>query len=589
MKKRIPRSVARKLATSIKHSMQREKKAAASTRKHSNARELARQAVLAKAMAGAAEVRPTTPSIQPTATLPGPTKPQGSDAIGGVGGYLISGETNHELIGSNLWRTYAEVLGDTMIVAAAVRFALNLIGGVEWEVVPNHRCKDQGLAKKMADLVREGLVEGDMPLPFAMIAKKAALYRWYGFSLHNWIWRRRSDGTLVYADVQHRPQHTIKRWDIRAEGSAWQGVEQETRQGGRYYMKRSRLWYCADLSITDSPQGVGLLRHVVEGARRLQRYEQLEGYGYDANLRGVPIGRAPLEALARSAPVGVDVDAHVDAETYELSQFLAKHIKTADQGFLLDSAVYTGPQSQGGAISGVPKWAIDLLQGDDMGLVEISAVVQRLNREIARVMNAEHLLLGETSVGSNAMHEDKTTQQGAFLNSTTGELAVFARNDLARPLVAANHGDIVAAEATPVIVPSPISTDYIRTATGAVLDMVNAGAYVPPDDEVYAAIRKRGRLPPPRKIPPEIRGALEAVPPDLEDPNNPDNGGDGDPGDGDPNDDDEDPADAPRDAGGDDAGDSDPDQSTDELRPTTRGAPPKKRHDRRGGRGKMAS
>jgi hypothetical protein len=466
-------------------------------------------------MASSVENRPTSPSIKPPGTPPGDEKPQGSDGVSSYGGYISVGETHPDLIGENLWRTYAKILGGTIIVAAAVRYALNLIGGVTWTAEPNPHAKDQRMAKKCAELVGFGLLDADMPLPWQMHAKKAALYRWYGFSLHNWIMRTRSDGVRVFADLQHRPQQTIKQWDIPAEGMPWVGVIQQTRTGGLYYVERSRSFYCVDLSITDQPAGVGLLRHVAEHARRLERAEQIEAYGYDANLRGVPLCRAPLAELYNYAvahPELGDPDAYVDDQVHTMDVFLKNHVKSSNQGYMMDSAVYLSNDTAGATPSGTPKWAIELLKGDDMSLAEAAQWIERINREIARVLSAEYMLLGDGDAGSNAMHTDKTAQQGAMLNATLGEIAAFARNDLARPLVARNFGAKVAEDCTPIITPSPICVDDLRVATGAMLDMVNAGAYVPPDDPAWAVLRDRGALPPPMRIPPAMLGALQRVP-----------------------------------------------------------------------------
>lgn len=474
-------------------------------------REIAR---IAKLVATSSETRPTQPSIEPPGGSPGPTKPQGSDGVLPYGGWVVGGEGHTDLVGENLYRTISRVLVETAIVAAAVRYALNLIRGVEWESQPNPRASSASTAKEMADLVRDGLLEADMPDPWSTHVVKQSLAAWYGFSIHNWIWGKREDGRIVYADLQHRPQHTIKRWDIRSEGEPWRGIEQHTRNGGLYYMKRSRLWYTVDKALVDQPTGCGLLRHILESARRLNRLQDLEGYAYDANLRGIPIGRAPLGELykyaeANKGKVG-DPKAFVDSETAEISRFLQSHIKTPDQGLLLDSAVYTSNSQFGLAPSGPPQWAIDLLQGDDMGLAQIALVIERINREIARVMGCEFLLMGggDQGGGNRAMHTDKTDMFGAFLDGILMMISGTARNDLARPLVAANKGLKVAQDATPILKPAPISQGDVLTLASAAQSMKNGGAYMPPDDPIWNHIRRRMGVAAQMKIPPEIRGAL---------------------------------------------------------------------------------
>jgi len=525
----------------------------------------------------AGQRRPEAPSIKPAGSLPPATQQQGSDGIGGFGSIWFAGhgESNPALQGSTLWKTLSEALANSTIIATAVRYSLNLISGVEWECTPYPHAKDQALAKKCAETGREGLVDADMSQPFSLHAAKQALHAWLGFSLHNWFWRKRSDGLTVISDLRHRPQSTISRWDIPVEGEPWIGVEQTTRGGGQYYVERSRLWYTADLMISDRPQGVGLLRHVIETSRQTQHLEEIEGYGFDANLRGVPVGRAPLSELWNYAKGTLkysddDAEAWVEEQTAELQAMLQNHAKSPDQGMLLDSAVFTGKSSDGSqTLSAVPKYAIDLLQGDDMGLEAVAKAIERKTREMARVMSFEWALLGEGDAGSNAMHVDKTAQYGSFLNAITMRLGITGRNDILRPLIGMNHGREAAESCTPLLTPSQISTADIRAFTGAILDLKQAGAYIPPDDPIWNIARKRMRVPPQQKIPPDVAGGLlrPPMPPPFGAPQPPKPGAPQPPKPGAPQ---------PPKPGAD--GDDPEDEDTDQLRAQTEDEqPPKKR------------
>ena len=60
---------------------------------------------------------------------------------------------------------------------------------------------------------------------WARIVRRAAMYRFYGFSIQEWTAKRRPDGLLTLADVAPRSQMTIERWDMLTDGSI-QGVVQ---------------------------------------------------------------------------------------------------------------------------------------------------------------------------------------------------------------------------------------------------------------------------------------------------------------------------------------------------------------------------
>lgn len=480
-----------------------------------------------------AETRPLQTSIAPPVSagpLPGYSHEIGSDGVAAQGGALVGGERNRELIGRNLYETYGTLLADCRPAAAPVRYALALIEDIEWESTPNRACPDIALAKRVAETVRLGLLEADSDQPWPKSVAKQALHKYFGFSIHAWKFRKY--GSITGIELGHRPQFTITRWDIPEDGKPWCGVEQQTPAGGKYYLPRTRLWYTADQTLTDQPTGVGLLRHVVEAARELERVSQIALYGLDANLRGVPIGKAPLAQLYNYAKVTLKYSdekarGYVASQTGVMMDFLQNHIKTAEQGLLLDSAVFTIGAGNSTSFSGVSQWGIDLLTGDSAGIEEAIAKEAALELGIARMFSAEFMYQGDGGGGSYAQHVDKTSQFGAQVNSIAQVCGRTARMDLARPIVIANYGLEIANIATPMLTAAPVSTGDIIEQIGGLATMKAAGAYMPPDDPVWNIARKRMRFPPAPRMAPEVGGSLRTVPRDPNDPANPANGGDG--------------------------------------------------------------
>lgn len=452
------------------------------------------------------------------------TQPSGTDGVAAPGGYLFRGETNAKLVGLPLWLTISDAITNSIVVAAAARYFLNLIAGTEWEVEP----ADDPNGERAADLVRDGLLEADMVKPWSAVVRKAALYKFYGFSMHEWTVRKRDDGTIVFADVAHRPQYTVLWWDKVDEKAPLLGVVQQSRWGHRYYLPRNRLLYCVDDTLTDSPDGIGLIRHVIPRLERLNRYEQLEGIGFETDLRGIPVGRAPLAKLRQVAgPDGKGYgEGWVKDQIAGIKDFCENHVRTSDLSLVIDSTPYHDKE---GHPSAVPQWAVDLIKGDNGPLEEIAAAINRVNLEIARVIGAEFMMMGGTSTGSRAMHEDKTDQFGNLIQSTLGELAGFARNDLARTLVALNGMD--ADKATPKLLPGSVATESVVSVAQALQYLAQAGAPLRPDDPAVDQIRARlhlaaqpaltpdlaGPLPPrPSKKPPPAKSSAEPTADDAE-------------------------------------------------------------------------
>lgn len=435
-----------------------------------------------------------------------PTQPNGGDGVQAYGGWLPTDEHRHELIGQRKWVTYANAY-NTAVIATGLRYRAGLLGGAKWHAEPNPRGgKD---AQRGVEIVEQGLIDAPMPRPWNAVVRKASLYTFTGFSLHEWTIRRRlDDGMVVFAELAHRPQHTIDRWNKPTEQAPWDAVHQLTRNGNSYVIPRNRLFYCWDDLLTDMPDGLGLLRHVIELVRRLNVLEGLEGLGFETDLRGMPIGRAPIRDLLREAEAkfGDDKDKlnqYVADKTANLRSALANIVKSPEklQYLLLDSGTYQGADQN--TISTVQRWALELLTGSPGSLGEINIAINRLQLEIARVLGIEFALMGAGSSGSRAMHTDKTSMLAMSLQTTLTEIGAFATNDLARPLVALNGLD--SDTCTPKVVAEPIATDDILVVCQALQALGATG--LPPDDPAWPILRDRMSLPPPPDRSPELMGA----------------------------------------------------------------------------------
>lgn len=431
----------------------------------------------------------------PTADL---AKPRGTDGVIAYGGWIQSGESNSKLQGHQKWVTYTNAI-NAAIVATGVRYFGNLLAGTEWHAEPNPA--GGAGADRGAEIVRQGLFQAEMTKPWPTVVRKGSMYRLLGFSLHATAVRVRSDGMIVYSSIAHRPQHTIEKWQRLDEQSAWTGVEQRTSSGGTYSIPLHECLYCVDDTLTDSPEGVGLLRHVIQLVNRLDRYQVLEWLAYEGDMAGTPIGRAPLEEL-RDASGSSDAavnQAYVDATTATFRGVIENRIKTPElmQYLFLDSKTYQGRDPN--TISTVLKWALEIVKSTTNGLPDINEVIKRLQFEIARVLGIEFALVGAEG-GSYSMHEDKTSMFATNLQVTLSEMGNFATSQLARRLVALNGLD--PDTCTPRCVAEPISTDKIELVTRALENMQKAKLQT--NDPARNVIRKRLRLPPE----PEYNAAL---------------------------------------------------------------------------------
>lgn len=417
---------------------------------------------------------------------PSPFASDGGPGVAVYGGYVDEGETNPKLIGEERYRTYATLLANTTIVAASVRYALNLIAKAEWTVGP---ADDSDEAARIAEWF-DRQIHG-METPWHRVVRRSALYRYHGFSLAEWSARREDDGSIGISDVRSRPQHTIEQWAIAKDGTVEGVVQRSPQTFERIPLARAKLVYLVDDSITDSPEGLGLFRHVVQASERLAEYERLEGIGFETDLRGVPVARAPIGSMNRAVAAGVMQPEMRDAQLLAIRTFLTKHKRTANLSLLLDSQPYesTGDSR---SPSSTPQWSIELMKAGATSAPEMAAAIQRLNREMARVLGTENILLGEDGSGSLAMSRDKSDQFALVVDSSLKEMREVFQRDLIRPFMELNGWDLAL---EPQLTVEKLQHRSVEEVTTALRDLALAFGPGSPDDEAINSVRVMLGLP----------------------------------------------------------------------------------------------
>lgn len=416
-------------------------------------------------------------------TKPSPFKPAGAPGAIVYSGFLVEEEKDPRLVGREKYRTYANILANTTIVAAGCRYFLNLIGKAGWRVEP---ADESAEAQRLAELVED--IMNSMVTPWNKVVRRAAMSRFYGFSIQeHTLVRRKKDGVVGYKDIEPRPQLTIERWDVDMTGTVLGVVQRRPQDQKELYLPRSKVIYMVDDSLNDSPEGLGLFRHLAKAAHRLETYELLEGWAFQRDLRGTPVGRGPLAAIQARVDSGeISVgDANIIKKPIE--DFIQKALKGKDTGIFIESAVYKG-SGESQTPSATRQWDVELLQGANQGHEAVAAAIMRINREMARVLGVEHLLLGESSSGSFALSRDKTQAFGLIVDSTLTEIKETFEADFLDPLWMMNGWDD---ELRPTFKIEQIQYRDIEQVTTALEQLAKAGAPLGLEDPAVNEVRQQ--------------------------------------------------------------------------------------------------
>lgn len=407
-----------------------------------------------------------------------PTQTLGVAGTSIFSGYIQTLERDPALTGRERYRTFSDNLANCTIIGAGTRFFQNLVSKASWSV---EAADDSPQAEDIAE--RIDAMRGDMTTPWHRVVRRAAMYKFYGFSIQEWTAKRLDDGTIGMADVAPRPQITVERWDVEADGTV-QGVVQRSPQSQQeIFLPRQKLVYMVDDTLSDSPEGLGLFRHMATTAIDLKRFEVLEGMGFDRDLRGIPVGRVPKAALAQAVQDGTLTKAQADAAIKAMEDFVQIQAKKPITGIVLDSQPYVTIDERASP-STTRQWDIDLLQGGNTTQDQVDVSIRRKTVEIARLMAVQNLIIGTDGAGSLALSRDASHNFALVVDSTLTEIAETLQDDWVKPIGMLNGWP---EELLPRLVPEKTQFRDIEQLAQAIRDFEMAG--LPPDDPARDTFR----------------------------------------------------------------------------------------------------
>ena len=413
-----------------------------------------------------------------------PTKTLGRSGTAIYGGHIQETETDATITGVQKYRTYSEILANVSIVAASVRHFLNLTARAGWKVEPaDVDGPGATKAKELAELVEKMLY--DMTTPWPRVVRRTAMFKFHGFSIQEWTAKRREDGTIGMKDIEARPQVTIERWDLDVTGTVHGVVQRSPQNGEEIYLPRQKLVYAVDDALKDSPEGLGIFRHLADPSKRLRRFQLLEAWGYETDLRGMPIARAPLAVLRQLVKKGDLTQAQMNAIIAPMETFIEKHVVNPALGMMLDSMTYQTTDERK-APSSIYQYTLELLKGNSaLSSEAVMKAIERITREMARIMGTEFMLLGGDGTGSLALSRNKTAQFALIIDSTLTELADTYTADIVRPLFQLNGWPM---ELMPKLKPDATLFQDVEQMTGALADLAQAGAPLLPEDPAVGEV-----------------------------------------------------------------------------------------------------
>lgn len=404
-------------------------------------------------------------------------------------GNIRADEYLPDLRGRKAVQKYREMRDGDATIGAVCYATEQILRDVPIKVVPSDKV-DEATAKKEADFLQEVL--DDMEHSLDDHISEALSFLPYGFSAFEVVYKVRSGRKSKYSDGQvgvkklaSRAQWTINKFDVDQQTGAILGFWQD---GGGVkwnpYIPINKALFYRTTTLNNDPSGRSILRNAYKAYTYLNRLQDYEAIAIERELHGIPVGRMPADWLAADAS-----DSHKSMRaTFEN---VLRDVKFNEQGFiLLPSDVY---EDSDGKPTNLRLMDVELMSSSGTRSIDISAVINRYQHEIARSVMSEFMMLGSSSSGSYALSKSKTDIFLRSMESYINTIVDCLNRQLVEPLWKLNGKPF---ETMPKLVAGDVAPHdlkemaaYLRNLNGASIDVADQ------PDLVEALLRDIAELP----------------------------------------------------------------------------------------------
>jgi hypothetical protein len=431
------------------------------------------------------------------------------------GGVLSNEEFLRQLSGPRGIKVFREMADNDATVGALLSAVELMIRPIDWHVEPSD--ENSPASVEVAEFIES--LTGDCSHTWEDFIAEALTMLVYGWAYFEVVLKQRvgpfevdptrrsqyTDGRLGIRKLAPRAQDTLVRWMVQPDGgidgmvqAQWGSVNGGN--GGEVALPIERCLLFRTTSRKNSPEGRSILRTGYRAWYLLKIIQDSEAIGIERELAGLPVVSIPGSMIAATS--GADVTARAAYEK------VARDIKFNEQGGLvIPSDVY---QDSNGNPTGARKVEVKLLSSGGTRAIDTNSVVARYQRDIARSVLADFLMLGSTSVGSFALSHDKTDLFLRACETYTWQIASVLNRHLVPRMMDLNGLD---RELTPTFAPGRVAPEDLDKVASFLERMARTGMELFPDDNLDQHLRSLAGLP--------ERGALTQGAGDADDDDEP--------------------------------------------------------------------
>jgi len=340
-------------------------------------------------------------------------------------------------------------------IIGGMLFAIEMIiRKVEWSVEP---ASDSATAMAIAEFVDS--CRHDMEKSWAETINDILSFLPYGFCVTEKLFKRRAgakisdrrykskyqDGMWGWRKFPMRAQDTVYRWVFEGDDPSTTGIrsvkqgdhaelagliQKSPNTGELIFIPRDKFLLFRTNSRKDNPEGISILRQAYRPWYFKKTIEEIEAIGIERNLKGIPILHIPPAYLSPNA------SAEQRAVVAAMEQ-IGTSLRANEQACVVMPLAY---DERGNEL-----FKLELLGSKQSAgaMFDTDKIIQRYSTSVAQTVLADFIMLGNTSVGSYALSNNKVKMFHAAISAWLDNIADAFNKDAIPQLVELNGWDVL--------------------------------------------------------------------------------------------------------------------------------------------------
>lgn len=419
------------------------------------------------------------------------------EEVGTTGLKRASGIIDEEFLpalrGRKAVKIYREMSLNDPIVGSLMFAIEKLVRQVEWVVEGPDNSPESTNAVQFLESCME-----DMSHTWQDMIAEILSCLTYGWAWHEIVYKKRvgpwerdprkkskyTDGLIGWRKIPIRSQETLLRWIFDDEG----GIQAMVQLAPPYYQTKiipidRSLLFRTGLH-KGNPEGLSLLRTAYRPWFFKKRLEEFEAIGVERDLAGMPVAHVPSKYMQAN-------EGTRENNVYKAFKRMVQNVRRDEHEGLVLPQEYDPDTKQ-------PLFQFELMSSGGARQFDTTAIIQRYEQRILMTVLADFIMVGHESVGSYALHVDKTGIFRAALNTITDAIADVINRHAVPRLFDINGWKL---DELPKVVPTNVDPPDLTQLTQFMTGMAGLGMQFFPDPDLEKFLRQTAHLP---DIPEEV-------------------------------------------------------------------------------------